>query len=325
MKITSINTIFITGLIFLSASCSMTKNIAMNSVSDMLAGADKDGNSIEVDGDANAMLALTGESDVQLVADFFPTALKLYEIMYLQNPDHAGLAVMSGSLYVMYANVFVQEQAECLPPEEFDRQLEEFARAKLFYLRGRDYIFQMFDRKYPGFTDAVMSGNEERYQYAVSCLTEQDVNAAYWAGAGWLGAFSLDPLDMDIIPYIGGAVAMLERAAELNPDYNDGSIWDVLSAFYIAAPADFGGNPDRAELCHKEALRVSGGKTPGPYVTYAQSFCIPRQDADGYIAALEQALAINPDDNPGTRLATIITQQKAQRLLDSMEDYIIIW
>ncbi len=306
-------------------SCSSVKNVALNSVSDMLAGADKKGRPIPADPDANAMLALTGETDVQLVADFFPTALKLYEILHLQNPEHAGLAVMSGSLYVMYANVFVQNAAADIA--DLDAQLAEYNRAKLFYLRGRDYILGMFDRKYPGFAAALRSADEAQYAAALEQLEAEDVNAAYWAGAGWLGAFSVDNYDNDLLHSCTAAVALLEKAAELEPSYNGGAIWDILSMFYYAAPYDFGGNPERALFCHEESMRLSEGLSPGPYVTYAETFCIKDQNLAGYVEALQAALAIDPDDRPETRLASIISQNKARKMLtqEYIDEHFIIW
>lgn len=304
-------------------SCSSTKRIALNSISDMLSGADKNGKTLSSDSDA--MLALTGETDVELVEDFFPTALKLYEILHYQNPEHAGLAVMSGSLYVMYANVFIQNNASQMT--NIDAQMNEYNRAKMFYLRGRDYILEIFERKYPGFQTALLSADSDLYNEALLQLKKEDVNAAYWAGAGWLGAFSVDNYDNDLLHSCTAAVALLEKAAELDPEYSSGAIWDILSMFYYAAPYDFGGDPERALFCHEESMRLSEGKSPGPYVTYAETFCLKDQNLSGYIEALQSALAIDPDDNPETRLATIISQNKARRMMSQqyIDEHFIIW
>lgn len=297
----------------------------MNAMSDTLAGANKKGMPPKKM-DANSMMSvLTGEEDPILMGDFFPTALKLYDVMLAQNPKHQGMAVMTGSLYVMYANVFVQTEADMLPVQEYIFQAEELKRAKLHYLRGRDYVFQAFDLRYPGFRDALMSGDIDVINTALEQLTETDVNAAYWLGAGWLGAFSIDPLDAEQLKTLNGAVALLERAVAVNPDYSDGAIWDILTAFYASAPPDFGGNLERAYFASSEAFRVSDGKTPGPYITYATSFCIPQQDIEGYTENLNKALTIDPNANLDARLATIIAQQKARWLLDHTDDYFIVW
>ncbi len=259
------------------------------------------------------------------MAGFFPTALKLYEVMLTQNPKHEGLAVMTGSLYVMYANAFVQREAEMLGIGEYDKQNSELMRAKMHYLRGRDYVLSALDMKYPGFTQDMFSGNEELIASAAGKLSAEDVNAAYWAGAGWLAAFSLDPLDAVLLGNIQAPVALLERAAELDPDYSSGAVWDALCAFYAGAPAEFGGSMEKAVAVHEQALRASGGRSISVYVTYAKSICVPIQDSAGFDAAIEKALSIDPDENPETRLASVIARETAQWLKDHRDDYFIEW
>lgn len=271
------------------------------------------------------MIPLTGESDPLLMADFFPTALKLYEIMHVQNPSHQGITIMTSSLYVMYANAFVQHKADMLPIDQYELQNSEYKRAKMHYVRGRNYAMEVFEQRYPGFSKNILSTDEQLIAHAVSKVQVADVDAAYWLGASWLGAWSVDPLDPFLLPTVSGAVALLEKAALLDPSYNEGAIWDILTSFYAGAPSDFGGSMERALEVHQLALTASKGLTPGPYVTYAKSICITLQDYDGFDAALEKALSINPDDNPSTRLATIISQEKARFLQNNRENYFIFW
>jgi hypothetical protein len=67
-------------LIAMFSSCSI-KKAAFNSVADMLAPP----SSAKPAEGPNPMVALTGESDPKIVQDFFPTALKIYEMMHLSN------------------------------------------------------------------------------------------------------------------------------------------------------------------------------------------------------------------------------------------------
>ncbi len=312
--------------ILLVFSCKSIKTGVYNSLSTQLSGADKNGNPQKTDAsESSMMLPLTGESDPILMADFFPTALKLYEIMHVQNPSHQGITAMTASLYVMYANAFIQHKADMMSIDQYELQNSEYKRAKMHYLRGRNYAMEVFEQRYPGFTNKVLSGDAALIDASVSELKNNDVENAYWLGSAWLGAWSVDPLDPLILPTIGGAVAVLEKAGELDPYFNQGAVWDVLTSFYAGAPADFGGSMDRALESHKMSLEASEGKTPGPYVTYAQAICIPLQDAEGFDAALLKALSINPDDNPSTRLAATITQEKARFLQSNRDNYFIFW
>lgn len=317
----------IAAVCLLTASTFSCKSMIMDAASTSLAGADKKGVPKKVkEGEPNPMEAFMGEKDPVIVQEVLPTIVKLYEIMRIENPSHGGVNIMAGSLNVMYANLCVQSKADRMTdPRLLDQQFAEYARAKLHYLKGRDYILDVFDARWPGFKKTVLGSDSEAIAEAVAKLTEKDVNAVYWACAGSLANFSLDPLDPVSLGSLKGPVAMLEKAAELNPDYSNGAIWDVLSQFYVAAPVDFGGDYERGLYCHEQAMRVSGGKSAGVYVTYAESICKPNGDIEGFKDALNKALAIDPDEDPSNRLMTVISQSKAQNLLDHIDDYFVIW
>lgn len=312
--------------IILFSSCSSIKKIGTNAVSDMLAGSDKNGKVIEKkSGESDPMLAVMGESDTILISDFFPTALKLYEIMQAGNPSHQGLSIMTASLNVMYANAFVQSSADQLGVESYDKKNSEYQRAEMHYLRGRDMILSVFDQKYKNFSENLLSGDEEKISEAIKNLKKADVNAVYWFAAGALGAFSLNPINPEYLMALNGVLASLEKASELDGEYSNGAIWGLLFSFYVAAPVDFGGDMERGMECFENAQRISQGKQAGNYVSYAEIYCIAQNDEEGFVDALEKALAINPEDDPSTKLMTIIYQEKAKRLLDSREDYFIHW
>lgn len=306
-----------------ATSCAMTKNLAMNAALDALAGADKNGKAAKSDSDA--MLAVMGETDTVLVSDFFPSALKTYDILCDQNPKHQGMLTMTGSLHVMYANVFVQSKAEMLGINEYDLQDRELKRAKMHYLRGRDYVLNALDLRYKGFKSDLLSKNDEKVRNAVSKLKASDVEAAYWLGAGWMGAFSLDPLDGDLLGSITAALAVLEKADELDPSYNGGAIKSVLCAYYAAATPDLGGSMDKALKAYEDAQKIAGGKSVGLYVTYALSICVPNMDMDGFKDALDKALLINPSDNPSSCLENTLMQEKAKWIREHGDNYFIFW
>lgn len=302
------------------------KSMISNKIGDSVAGADKNGVAVPKKTDApDMMMAFMGEKDPQIIAEVLPMIVKMYEILALQNPGHQGLQIMSGQLNVMYGNLCVQTPAEKLPITELEKQVAEFNRAKYHYLKGRQSILNVFESRWPGFEKAFLSSDTDLIKSYVSKIKKDDVNAAYWAGGASLISWSLDPLDIDMLSSIQGPVALLEAAAALDPNYNKGAIWDALCQFYTAAPVDFGGDYERGLECYEKALKASGGSSPGIYITYAQSVCKPSGDRDGFIESLNKALAINPDDDPSSRLMCVLNQQKAQYLLDHVDDYFVVW
>jgi len=321
-----VKTFALLALVAIGASFFSCKSMIANKLGDAAAGSDKKGAAIPKKADApDMMMAFMGEKDPKIIAEVLPMIVKMYEILALQNPGHQGLQIMAGQLNVMYGNLCVQTPAESLPITELEKQVAEFNRAKYHYLRGRQYILGVFESRWPGFEKAFLSSDADAIKAAVSNLTKDDVNAAYWAGGASLISWSLDPLDVDALSSIQGPVALLEKAASLDPDYSKGAIWDALCQFYTAAPVDFGGDYERGLECYEKALKASGGKAPGIYITYAQSVCKPSGDRDGFIENLNKALAINPDDDPSSRLMCVLNQQKARYLLDHVDDYFVVW
>ncbi len=302
----------------LFAGCSI-KKMAFNSVADMLAPPPS---SLPAGG-PNPMVALTGESDPKLVGDFFPTALKIYEMMHLQNPEHAGLAVMTGQLYVMYAAAFVQGPAERLPPEQFDVQDSEYRRAQVFYVRGADFVLKAFERARPGFASSVFSLDGNARDKTLAACEADDAQALYWAGAGLLGAFSLSPLDTAYIERLPGAISMLERSAALDPAFNNGAAWEALAQFYAVAPDSLGGGKDKSLAAFDRAFKISGGKNPSTFVAYARSLCIPAQDSAGFDEYVGKALAIDPESDPDNRLSLVIARRQALWLKEHKADFIL--
>lgn len=310
----------IAGMFLLLGGCSI-KRMAFNGIANTLAPfpAPKS----EASGGIDAAAALTGEDDVKLVSEVFPTVLKTYEILHLSNPKHRGLAVMSGSLYIMYANAFVQTPADYIPETQFQKKNLEYVRAKKFYLRGARYVLESLDGAYKGFSEAITHYTEDTGAVFLARCKAADVESLYWAGCGILGAFSLDPMDTDALSSVQGAVAMLERAAELYPSFNDGAIWETLAAFYAAAPESLGGGMEKADDAYRKALELSGGQRPSVYVLYAQSFCVPVQDSAGFDEALRNALTIDPETQPNNKLTIALSQEKAQWLQKMKSDYFL--
>jgi len=84
-----------------------------------------------------------------------------------------------------------------------------------------------------------------------------------------------------------------------------------------------GGSLERADEHFRRAVELSGGTQAGPYVTWAEAVAVSRQDRAGFRDALERALAIDPDRDPPSRLANLVTQERA-RALQAREDELFV-
>ena len=136
-----------------------------------------------------------------------------------------------------------------------------------------------------------------------------------------MAAYSIDIFDFDLGSSIPEWVAMIAKAYDLDPDFNNGALDDFYIQFYAALPDTLGGDKAKAEKHYQLALEKCRGLSASPYVSYAKSICVPAQDYDTYKDNLEKALAIDPDEDPSQRLVNIITQRKAKYMLDNAWEY----
>jgi predicted anti-sigma-YlaC factor YlaD len=288
------------------AACSVNK-MAVKAVSDALTGEGSND-------------VFTGDSDPQLVGDALPFAIKMYESLLSANPNHQGLILTTGSLFVMYANAFVQGPAELLPRDEYAERQAAMERAKKLYLRGADILYGGLEKKYPGFSENSRTGD---FPKILAKMKKADVPSLYWAAAGYLSAYSLNPFDMELGVKIPELISLANRAYELDPDFNSGALDDFFVLAYASLPESMGGNKSLVDTHYQRALEKSGGRLAGPYVSYASAVSIPAQDYDTFKICLETALALDPDADPGNRLVNIISQRKARYLLDNAGLYFI--
>ncbi len=304
--------IFTALLLVLVAGCSINQ-IAVNALANALAGGEGDEGSV-----------FTADDDPELVGDALPFALKLYETILEQTPEHEELLLATGSGFVSYANAFVATPASMLPFEEWDRREAMQARAKRLYLRGRGYLVRGLEARYAGFREALFDADRQAVFAYLGRMRRDDVPFLYWIGASWVAAFALDPFDLDLAFTVTRAEPLMLRALDLHEEFNDGAIHDFLVQYYAGLPDSMGGDKAKAEYHHARALEIAAGRLAGPYVSYAEAVVIPRQDVDLFVDLMNRALAVDPDDHPAARLINILTQRKARWYLQNIEDFFLL-
>ena len=202
---------------------------------------------------------LTSEEDPELAAGALPTFIMASEALLEADPHNQGKVVTAASLYVMYANAFVQGPASALPDDRFEEKQAAYDRAGALYRRAFRILSAALDRRSPGIVEAAVDGKAD-----FSRMRKSDVPLLYWSAVSVLAGFGLNPLDFKSAHYLGAAPLFLARAAELDPGWNCGAIYGVYVSYYAGMPSYLGGDPAKAEDAYKKALGYSKGGTRLP-------------------------------------------------------------
>jgi predicted anti-sigma-YlaC factor YlaD len=224
----------------------------------------------------------------------------------------------------MYANAFVQGPAQMLGPNKYKKRDAEFVRAKKLYLRGVAILRGALEKKYPGI-NAAGADARSRSRY-LAALTREDVPLIYWLVAGTLAAYSIDPFDLDLGFKIPELSALIKRAYEIDPDYNNGALDEFFIMFYGALPPTLGGDVELAKKHYAIAIEKTGGNSAGPYVSYAEAIAIVAQDYEAFKINLEAALAVDMSKVKGStnKLAQKISKRRARYLLKNAGAYFLV-
>ena len=290
-------------LLCLSLCACSIKRMAVNKVGDALSSG---GSVYETD------------DDLELVGAALPFGLKLIESLLAESPRHKGLLQSACQGFTTYAYLYVQCEADEVAAKDFAAGEALRARARRLFLRGHRYGYRGLEAAAPGIGARMLADPRA----AVAAIRKKaDVPLLYWNAAALGLAISVSKSEAGMLARLPEVEALVERALELDEGWQEGTLHEFKVTLAAAKP----GKPDfdRLEKHYRRAQELSGGKRAGLFVAYAESCSVPKQDAAGFRAALEKALAIDADRHETLRLANVAAQRRARWLLERTEDLIL--
>jgi len=155
---------------------------------------------------------------------------------------------------------------------------------------------------------------------ALSPARKEHVQLLYWSAASLGAAISTGGLNHPELLIDWPVVrALAERALALDETWSHGAIPELMITVESQGEA-LGGSEERARRYFARAVEIQQGLSPGPYVALATGVAESKQDRKEFVSLLDQALAIDPEKDPGRRLVTLITQKRARLLLEHVDD-----
>ena len=274
-----------------TSGCSV-KQFAIDRAADALAGG---GSSFAQD------------DDPQLVREAAPFSLKTVESLIEASPQNEKLLLAACRGFTQYAYAFVQQDADRLEDKDVKASFAQGQRARKLYRRARQYGLRGLEVRHAGIrTDAPK---------ALAAMTKADVPLLYWTAAAWAGEIALSKESPDAVADVPQMMALADRAAVLDDTYAEGAIPSLMIALEMVRQGGQGEPAARARARFDRAVALSSNAQASPFVSFAESVAVPRQDKAQFEAMLAQALAIDPDAVPRHRLANLVLQDRARWLL----------
>jgi len=297
MRLYIYNCVAATLFLLFCSGCGMVRRAAVKQVGDSLSSE-------------KTMEVISSDNDPDLVWDAMPFALKTMEVMLAQDTSNENLKFALASGYVQYAQGHLAMEARMVEDVDYYRSQHLLYRTYNLSIRGRDYALSALDTRYPDFSKKIRIDPNG----TLAQTEKEDVPLLYWAAAGWASAISANKMDMETMNELPVTAAMMTRALELDENFNNGAIHEFFIAYEAGRPGGSESNMKNAEMHFKKALDCSGGKRAYPYVLYAESVAVKKQDLLMFNELLDKALAINPNDVKQWRLVNTIAQDRARWL-----------
>ena len=258
------------------------------------------------------------DNDPELIQYAAPFSLKLIESLVAESPRHSGLLLAGSRGFTQYAYAFIQQDADEIEEQDFERASSLRARARILYLRARDYGLRGLEVRHKGFRKAI-----EGSPSAVSMTSKADLALLYWTAASWGAAIAVSKDKPELVADQPIVEAMIDRALELDDTFESGAIHGFLIGY---EPSRINGSGDPLERSRKHfdrAVALSEGKLASPLVSLAETVSIQNQDRQEFESLLRRALAINPDAKLEWRLENLVMQRRARWLLSRVDQLIL--
>jgi predicted anti-sigma-YlaC factor YlaD len=258
------------------------------------------------------------DDDPLLVRDALPFGLKTMESLLEVVPRHRGLLLTLCRGFTQYAYAFVQSEADETESSDYARASGMRERALKLYLRARTYGLRGLELNHRGIAQRLKLMPDS----AAREIGVKELPMLYWTAAAWGSAINLGKDRAELLADLGAVRALMARGLALDEAYDGGAFHEAMIVLE-ALPEAMGGSAKRAREHFRRAVDLSKGQKASPYVTLASSISVMTQNRAEFRELLEKALAVDPDRDPNQRLATLIVQEQARKLLKREDELFI--
>ena len=249
------------------------------------------------------------EEDIGLAREASAFYLKLAESLLRSVPGHVALAQSVTSGLTQYAYAFLSNEADRLESHSLAQAQVLRERAARMFERAQKQGWVALTLRHPGLASQLLSMDLKALR-----LQPDEVGLAYWTAAAWGGQISLSKDIPDVVADLPLVVNLATLAWQTNPAYGDGSLASLMGTLELARP---GGSPSRALAYWDQAIEISRGQSPGPFVAKAEGWAVEQQDRTAFEAWLNKAIEVSQGKRD---LSSQIMRERAVWLLRHADD-----
>lgn len=251
------------------------------------------------------VLALYEETDLKLAEQAMASDIKLLEGMVKGDPENEHLLILTSQALAGYAMGFAED--------------EEPERAKVFYLRARDYGLRVLHQN-DSFAEAD-TGSLDDYHLAVKNLDKDYLDALFWTGFAWAGWINLSIDNPRAMIDLTKVQILMERVLEIDETYFHGATHLFFGSIWGLKPPMLGGDTEKAKEHFEKNLQITNSKFLLTYVYYALYYAAKVLDEDlfnSFVVKIEETPA---DVLPGYQLLNMIAKKKVTYLKTFGEEW----
>lgn len=253
----------------------------------------------------NQTLAFYRETSLKHAREAAPAMLKMLDGLIISSPENPDLLVRGAQQYCGFALILAEDEDP------------EWATA--LYRRGFGYAIRALRLKVQGF-DELLKGPAEVLEESLRGLDKEDVAPVFWAAACLAGYINLDIEDPSSLAEIPKMLAFARAAEALDDSYFHGGPHLLLGTYYGSVGQALGGNPQESLKHFKRLFELSGDKFLLGKVFFAKSYAVQQQDRQLFVRTLQEVREAPVNLEPDLALPNQAARQKAQRLLEKVED-----
>jgi TRAP transporter T-component len=156
--------------------------------------------------------------------------------------------------------------------------------------------------------------------FAVAVNADRNVDVMYGLATAWAGYVQSNSEDWGAVADLPKIEVLLNRVVALDPDHDQGQVYEYLGVLNSVRPEAVGGKPELGRSYFEKAIALSGGRNLYAKTLEAQFYARLVFNQELHDKLLNDVLAADPNA-PGMTLINTLAQERAKKLLASGKDY----